>query len=296
MSVPADAWFVWFGDRLPFWAVVAVRSAARAGGFERVRLVHRGLGGVPELAAEPRVEIVELDDAWLRALPDGPTIARSFARLDAPAARSNLARLALLWTFGGVYLDADTITLTDLSDLRGRDSGFCGLEHLCLPADRSRVDRALSLPRLAARRALASLPRGHAWFRRIRAGYPRAVNNAILGATAEHPLLARAFAAIARMSPADRHRRYALGTHLLQRLTGDRSSTDFEVLEPAWFYPLGPVIAEHWFRPGPADALLAPQTAVVHWYASGRRGFDRGWVAAQRDRVAIAELAAPYLR
>lgn len=304
--IPARAIFVWFGTRLPFSARVALRSALRRGGFDEAVIVHRGLQrsspGVAEALAEPGVALLDFDEAWLRELPEGPALLALFDALEAPAARSNLARLAALWALGGVYLDTDTITVASLAQLR-RESGFCGLETLCFPAAElaapSLADRLKVGARVAARAACARAPRGHRWFRRIEDRYPQAVNNAVLGFVARSPVLAEAFATIARMPPAEQHRRYRLGPHLFQGLCAAGSRPGLRVLPSPLFYPLGPELSRRWFAPGSArviDELLRPQTRVVHWYASvAPRPLTPRWVAARREDVALAALAAPYL-
>jgi len=98
-------------------------------------------------------------------------------------------------------------------------------------------------------------------------------------------------------------RQYRLGTHLMQSLTGNRSSEDMEVLPAAYFYPLGPDISVHWFRDGSAGALgelVRTETRVVHWYSSvekriGVQDLDEAWVRAHLDSAAYARLAEPHL-
>jgi hypothetical protein len=231
---------------------------------------------------------------------------RLFTELESPATRANLLRLAVLWQHGGVYLDTDTITVKDLSLLR-EHQGFCGQEPVALPGELvgslHPVRWAAAGLRLLARDVCARLPDGPDRFRRIEHLYAWAVNNAVLAACPENALLTDAFSVIAAMPAARQRRRFALGTHLLQRLTSNRSSRDMEVLPPAYFYPLGPEISVHWFRDDSArrlDDLLAPETHVVHWYSSveervGIRGIDEAWILAHRDSSAFARLAAPYL-
>ena len=106
-------------------------------------------------------------------------------------------------------------------------------------------------------------------------------------------------------TPAERRRvRFALGTHLLQRTAAESLEPDVEVLPPAAFYPLGPVLAEHWFRQRrsapPLERLVSPETLVVHWYASGRVAdlvprIDEGWIRTHRDRQLFSRLACGVL-
>jgi hypothetical protein len=54
-------------------------------------------------------------------------------------------------------------------------------------------------------------------------------------------------------------------------VVGRYARDDLTIQEPHVFYPLPPEISEHWFRIGRSvrlDAVLLPETRVVHWYAS----------------------------
>lgn len=141
--------------------------------------------------------------------------------------------------------------------------------------------------RSSVRAVLARVPRGYKAFRRIEKFYPLAANNAVLGARPGHPfvleLLTRALAL-----PRERAlRRFALGTHLLQAALEEYRGDDVEVLGPSAFYPLGPGISQHWFRRGARASLwevLAPDTRVVHWYASLRTREEQRALSSVRVR------------
>jgi hypothetical protein len=200
-----------------------------------------------------------------------------------------------------VYLDFDTLTVQDLGDLRRAHRGFCGLEHLTEPASLASQPAVVREPLRWARQRYrswcATRSNGVAAFRRAAFFYPRAVNNAVLGSVPDNPALARLLEQAAALPEKLRARRFVLGTHLLQKVTQNRSSPDLTVLNPEVFYPLGPKLSRHWFLPGSAarlDQYLTPQTAVVHWYASNERdvgGIDQQWVADHRDSIAFAALA-----
>src|SRR5690606_7408928 len=146
--------------------------------------------------------------------------------------------------------------------------------------------------RLGARQLCANLPGGWKFFRAIEGLYPAAPNNAILGAEAGHPFLETCFRLMAELPEAERVKRFRLGTHLLQRavaaydvdahgegahnVTASARATtrttsgaasppprrDLRVFPPPHFYPLGPEISAHWFKPGTAahlDDMLRPE-------------------------------------
>ncbi len=280
--IPATAHFVWFGTAFPYPHVLALRSAARHGGFERVVLHHADdLSGGEYWAETCAIEGFEarplVPEALLSAVPEhGPALTALFARLEQPAARANMVRAALLFLEGGVYLDTDTITVASLDELR--TSGvFYGVEHVVLPANVARsVNPLLRLKALGQdglRDVCRRLPRGWRHFRKIQDGYHTAANNAVLASTPGHRFVAELLRRMATMEPRRQRVRYALGTHLLQEVSVDAAADDVTECPPPVFYPLGPEISEHWFRPGTAanlDEIVAQQTRVVHWYASVR--------------------------
>lgn len=306
--IPNRLVFVWFGERFPITARVAVRSAMHACRPDETLIVSRDLdpANISDLLDEGAA-IQPAGPHWFEDLPAGGDVARRlFSELASPAARSNLLRLAVLWKLGGIYLDTDTITLRDLAPLR-RFRGFCGLEPVAIPGDlfgtRNPVRWMAAGVKLALREGCARLESGVRLFRLIERVYTPAVNNAVVGSCPGNALVARAFDEIASLEPVRRRRRYKLGTHLLQRLTGNRSSPDMEVLDPAYFYPLGPEISAHWFRDGSADRLqdlLRPETHVVHWYSSveervGIGRIDEQYIRSSADSVAFSKIAAPHL-
>ncbi len=314
--IPPVAHFLWFGPELPWVYALALRSAAARGGFERVVLHHEDdLGRSPgfvDLAGRPSVETRRLDPERVAAsAPRGGALVDLLRRLRAPAARANLVRAALLAAEGGVYLDLDTVTVASLAPLRAEASFFCGLERLVFPGElkrsRSPARWSAALARTALRDLCRRAPEGWRHFRRIEPFYPRAANNAVLGAEPGHPLLAELLERMAAMPPALQTVRFALGTHLLQAVVqgaeGTAAARGLRVYEPPVFYPLGPEISEHWFRftprPRPDEALL-PETRVVHWYASVRtRGvverIDPAYVRANAHRQLFSALALPLL-
>lgn len=306
--IPPIAHFVWFGAEAPYTHVLALRSAAERGGFERVVLhCADDLSGArwgPAMAAIPGVELRRVDpEAMLAAIPGrGARLVALFRRLEAPAARANMLRAAILWREGGVYLDTDTVTVADLDDLR-TSGAFCGEETVVFPGDlRGPLAHGKAWLRLAARDGFRRMPDGWRGFRRIEPLYARAVNNAVIGAEPEHAFVGHLLDMMLAVPPARQTVRFALGTHLLQAAVG-RHRRLVRVLPPPVFYPLGPEISAHWFREGRAPDLagvLTAETRVVHWYASVRTRavvprIDPGWVAERVDRCLFAALARPFV-
>lgn len=305
--IPDVAHFVWFGTKLPWVHRVAIESALRAGGFSRAVLHHEAGLERGALGAIAGLELRVIDsDRWLRACGvDGAGLLELYARLQAPAARANVLRAAILAVEGGVYLDLDTVSVAPFAQLRAANA-FCGLERVAFPArlrssgTRAQWCRAYALS--AARDVLRRLPHGHVTFRRIEAHYDLAANNAVLGARAGHALPVALLDGMLRIPRAQQLRRYALGTHLLQQTLARSGPSDVVLHPPAVFYPLAPEISEHWLRMRRrielASALQA-QTRLVHWYASVRTRklvphIDPEFVRRHQGRQLLSALLAPY--
>jgi hypothetical protein len=311
--IPSVAHFIWLGRDFPWVHALAIRSCAERGGFARVVLhCSDDLSASPwwpEVARLPGLEVRRIEPGHvLGAVPDhGPALRALYARLRQPAARANVLRAAILAVEGGVYLDMDTVTLTALDDLRARSGVFFGEEHLVLPIATRRSLRPDVQLTMAVRAGVRELcrrwPGGWRTFRRLERFYPRAANNAVLGAEPGHAFVRDLLRRMVTLPPERQLVRYALGTHLLQQATAACTDPTVHVLPPPVFYPVAPEISEHWFREDSrtrvAD-LLHPETRVVHWYASVRTtdivpALTPERVRALASRQAFSELAAWFV-
>lgn len=299
--IPASAHFIWIGPAFPWLNWVALASAAKNGGFERVVLHHsddlssaRWWRAAREL---PLVEMRRLHDEAVVERAGGARLLERYRKLQAPAARANVLRVALLASEGGVYLDLDTVTCRTLEPLRAASGFFCGEERIAFPASLRRSVSPLrwgaAYLRTAVRDVLRRTARGPEWFRAIERHYPAAANNAVVGAAPAHAVLQEMIERMLTFAEGALLRRYALGTALLQNVLADTAADDCIIYPPSTFYPLGPEISEHWFRADTRTllaAVLLAETRVVHWYASVRtRAFvpviEPGWVRAQPERL-----------
>lgn len=308
--IPNRVVFIWLGKTLPWTAGVAMRSAAHVQKPDELLLYHEGLetaGEGWELVKDlPGLRLVPVADVLFEGLDDDGVCLRLFRELKSPATRANLLRLAVLFRLGGVYLDTDVVVVRPWHDLL-RQQGFCGTEPVALPADLFGSLNPLRWAgcglRFAWRELCTRLPRGEQWFRWFEGSFAAAANNAVIGAEAGNALLGRAFAVIRAMDEETRRKRFRLGTHLLQSLTGNASSPAMTVYPSTYFYPVGPEVSCHWFRAGSASRLgdmLYPETRVVHWYNSVegrflREPLDARWVENHAD-TAFAELWRQYGR
>jgi hypothetical protein len=309
--IPRDAHLVWLGPGFGFVHLLAVASAALRGGFERVIVHHTdALDGAPafrDAVALSGVSEERLMPEALLELAGAGALVDTYRSLASPASKSNLLRVALLHERGGVYLDTDTVTLRSFDALTARGGAFVGEERLVFPGKAggpltARL-RPAALLRTAARDVMRRIPEGYRHFRRVADFYPKAANNAVIGAEARHPLLSELLHRAMTMPPSKRRVRYALGTHLLQEAVEAHRGADLAVLPPPVFFPLGPEISEHWFRVRPSVSLgevVEPETLLVHWYASVRtkahvERLDAAFVRSHAETQLFSALAAPVV-
>jgi hypothetical protein len=313
VGIPLRAHFIWLGRELPWVNVLAIRSAAERGGFERVTLHHdEDLSAAPHYAALAAVDRIELRRLDVDALIDGcgdlaPALKAAYAGLPTPPIRKDLIRLAILHSEGGVYLDLDTVTVRSFEALCAEAQAFCGEERIVFPREVkwSRNPAVLLLAQLrnGLRDVLALLPKGWAVFRALEGLYPRAVNGAVIGSAPRSRFTTRALERITEMPPEQQRRFCGIGPHLLQELAPQFSRPELVVHPPPVFYPLGPEISRHWFHlrrgAGPLDRVLLPDTRVVHWYASIRNqvlasAIDPAYVRANAGHQLFSQLALPF--
>ena len=320
VAIPSVARLVWIGERLWPIAWLAAAAARDRGGFDRVVLHYTDdqLTQDPSVQALVRdfdVELVHEDPtellggaAMAAALSSSAAarLAALYARLTPPASRSNLIRLAVLLRDGGVYLDTDAIVVRDMTPLLAQ-RGFAGLERICLPAavrdSRSPLRWARAGALLGLRDVLSRGPLGLRLWPKVEGAFDLAVNNAVVGAVAGHPLLVDALTRAADMAPNRATRMYQLGPKLLEGVTKNRSVGTFKLYPPAAFYPLPPEMSWHLFRsapPRPLDVAFDSDTWVVHLYDSvlrRRKGqsLDIPWLRVHRGRTLVTMLVEPWL-
>ena len=223
--------FVWTGSRFPYHARLAIESAIVAMPEARIDLDIVGDAPTSDhfrtVAGYDRVSVTRWTPGELfEHCPLGPASYQALlGRLPArsPAAISNLARLAVLYTHGGVYLDTDVLVLRGLHRPSVHGS-YVGVERVW-DRNRSRIERglgpvaAIKAAPWAARWAACRVDSA-VWHGRLRlanrlpdAGHMREqVNNAVIGAPRESPFIAYALARALEVDPSIR---FALGPNLL---------------------------------------------------------------------------------
>ncbi|MCP4199206.1 MAG: glycosyl transferase [Proteobacteria bacterium] len=310
--IPNTAHFVWLGNAFPWVYGLALRSAALRGGFNKVVLHHTdALSDTPGWRAMENTERIaarrlNARDYLGQTDSVGTKLCHLYNRLDQPTAKSNLLRVAILAREGGVYLDTDIITVRSFEPLLNTGV-FCGVERIALPANliRSRLPHRwlAAFLRIAVRDLLRRLPSGWRMFKKIERLYPAVVNNAVLGAAANHPFLFEMLERMLAKPECKQLKRFALGTRLLEDTTASYRGDDLTLHPPRRFYPLGPEISAHWFRYNEKVELkeiIHPDTVCVHWYASVRTKkhlpiIDDDFVANNTARQLFSRLAAASL-
>jgi len=312
--IPNVAHLVWMGGKLPFYAGLAIRTAALRGGFNRVLLHHTDpLVEEPwwqDVFDLPGVRCCTLDPSVLlsRVANGRPGLMEGYFTLTSPANRSDLLRAALLYLYGGVYLDTDVIVLHPFGKLLG--------ERMFLGANRSVYDyrSAAAGPfallgarlRSAVREGISRLPAGHWHFRRIQRLYPEHPTTGIWGSASGHPMLGHVLdrtATFLRTLDLDQADYNAVGPFLVQRVLSEHGWEGVLRLSSDYFYPLPPVIARRWFTPTRRprlDRILSPRTLAVHWYASGDvaksvDGLSFQSIRNQASRQLFSAMVLPFL-
>ncbi|MBO7383728.1 MAG: hypothetical protein J6U07_03825 [Fibrobacter sp.] len=307
--IPNRLIFIWLGPKFPWSGGVAVRSAYKVQQPQSIWLVHEGLmqegDGWDLIKDIPGLEVIPVQDSHFEGLDDDGLCLKLFKTLKAPASRANLLRLALLYKYGGVYLDTDVIVVKPFDNLM-QQKGFIGVEPVALPADLFRSVNPFRWIycglQFAFREFCARLPGGYRLFRLAERGFSAAVNNAIIGSEPGNPTIRSAFEFIKKMPEAERLKRYRLGTRLMQNVTHNKSSESMVVLPARFFYPLGPEISAHWFKPKTSnklDELILKDTCVVHWYNSVEGRFLHTKVSAEwvkeNPTTAFSELSKEFI-
>lgn len=312
--IPNHFHFIWFGSTLPDFGHIAIRSALQTNpgstatlwcgdGFESGPELHlltkKGLS-VRRIDVGSLLHEVYLRDSSINVLQ----LWNILRGLRQPAGRANVIRMLVLYLYGGVYLDTDTLTMKQLSTLR-QSAAFCGKETILWPAGSSSLDpRILALSEM--RGLCATVRHGYRWNRLLLRYYSLAANNAVIGARAGHPLLLHMLKSAALLDESEWKKRFRLGTHLLQEAlpafeTEEQSADGVRVLPPEFFYPVGPRISRHYFRnyddPSRVAAeLIGEATHVIHWYASVSDLNSRGYahIRASARRNVYSFLCSQY--
>ncbi|MFZ9046643.1 MAG: glycosyltransferase [Cyclobacteriaceae bacterium] len=163
-------------------------------------------------------------------------------------ARGDLIRLLILYHYGGVYLDCDTLVLKDLSPLLNQP-GFMGYEKPVWSIN-SKADffyKFFKGPALEVLRFLClQVGFGYRISHSLSSLFPNALNQAVLGFTPCNGDVLLAITTILDMDLSYTKKTLVLGPHLWQKIEPQMIST--KIYPFTSFYPLGPRFARHYFR------------------------------------------------
>jgi hypothetical protein len=306
--IPNRVFFIWFGNKLPWAAGLAILSAKRVQNPEEILLYADSEitgDGYDLIKDVPGIALKIIDDSLFSDLNDNGLILKLFQRFRKPALKSDLLRFALVYKYGGVYLDTDIIAVKPWDDLL-KYKGFCGLEAVAFPGDlytSSNPFRYLFAGILYLWRLLcAYLPQGWRIFRPTERFFRHSANGAILGSEPKNKMIEEFFTEISKLKEKDFSVPACIGPHIVQKATKDKSSENMETLPSAYFYPLGPDISLQYFRNGSVkhlNEILLPQTRIVHWYNSVekkylRQQLSKEWIE-EHPTSAFAKLAQDVL-
>jgi hypothetical protein len=302
--IPNRVFFIWFGKELPWTTGLAMLSVKQVQNPEEIVLyVDSEISGdgYDLIKGVPGIELKKIEDSLFCGLNDNGLIGNLFHNFKKLASKSDLLRYVLVYKFGGVYLDADTIAVKSWNDLL-QYKGFCGLEAVTFPGDMysssNPIPYLLAGIRYLWRLLCARLPQGWRLFRPTEKLFRHCVNEAILGSEPGNKIVESFFTKISELKEKDFSMPACVGPHIVQKATGNKSSENMEALPSAYFYPLGPDISLQYFRKGSAKMLnkiLYPQTRIVHWYNNVEKKYlhqelNQKWIE-QNSTSAFAELA-----
>lgn len=278
MAIPRNIHFVWSGKKFPFPFALAVRSARAVHPDWNIRL---HVGEEPSTRwweeIRPLGELVRQDpEAILETVPEYGTRLVDLHRAvpaDYPAGRSNLVRLAILFSEGGWYLDCDTLCLRPLDSVASE--GAVVGEEWVWRHDQERVAtgfRAGMVPSVLAFAAswvgarVGSDPAGavETWLRGLWGRLE--LNNAVIACEPGDPWIGRLLELALGQDPSIR---FALGPALVNLGWESPGTAKRPLRTPASvFYQFPPSQTSRYFRGG---APIPFDAALLHWCSSNHR-------------------------
>jgi len=315
--IPDLIHFVWLGHNLPLFGRFAVASARRHNPGTKIWFWHshafdydtnfmhviRNEDVIPK-----RLEISELftDRCWVDCGLDLKTLEVMLLEAGDFVARSNIARALILYRYGGIYLDVDTLVVQSFDSLR-QHWAFMGREHIVWPGFQvnsdSLYEQIVGPVCSAVRLFCARIPHGYLIFQILNRFYYKEANSAVWGALPKHPIIHYVLGYTCNVRESEWSTPHRLGTHVLQRAVRDyvQYHSDLNLLSPEAFYPLGPVISRHYFHRYTnlvriCDHVLSPSTYVLHWYASANNlnSIDEQELRSLKDTI-FGYLCVDYL-
>jgi len=322
--IPNQAHFIWIGSNFPWLYYLSIYSAAKNGGFDRIFVHHKYLGPdekwFNKLDELPGVILQELDfdevfssenQLLFRLGKQRSLIERN------PLIQSNVLRYALLYLYGGVYLDLDIVILRPLGELllQAKRTSFLGREKILFPGYirhptnfRDRLGRIRSLLLVKLRNICEVIPHGYALYNKLGAYVPT-VNNAVFGSERSGSFVIGVIEKLNQYGAVEMNTPLKAGPLLLQEAVADPNMVaSVEILQPDCFYPSAPGLIKHLFRPYKRVDIdkfcdLSASYAI-HWYSSSStfraskmsmQDIDCEYLKANRNNLLFGDMLQKYV-
>lgn len=317
--IPKVAHFIWIGESLDWPYLYSLASAYDVGEFNKVILHHTDkLDDEPVLIFKKCYPYVvfnqlQVDELFLKVDGKGNALLELYDKLLTCSAKSNLIRFALLYVYGGVYLDLDTITLKPFDSSFYNTKGFFGKE---LGASWIEYDSYENKRPQKVKIALleffrfccAKIPHGWKLFLRFKMCYFENANNAVLGAVPGAAWLDHLLNISLMMPVSKAVKRHQLGPRLLHRESAVFADKNIKSCGSDLFYAFPPLIAQHWFRRTDVNQfkLALGSSFIAHWYSNNLRKriykrrllktLDPEEIINYADTIPFCNLVSPYAK
>lgn len=321
--IPKTAHFVWIGNSLDWPYLYALASAYETGGFDQVILHH-----TDELQGEAITVFKKCYSSIIFKLTctntlfqevgdRGNALIELYNQLPEYSSKTDLIRLVVLYIYGGVYIDLDTLTLKPFESYLDTCEGFFGMElggigegfletrpgaRIAYNAHHTKKSRKSKTALLKLFKYFcAKKSNGWKFFFRYQKYYLHNVNNAVLGAIAGAEWVNHLINTALSMPLSQSTRRLELGPKLLQREMMNCQSKKIKIFSPEIFYVLPALISQHWFKKNDMGQFenIIKNSHIIHWYASWIKKstlekLNPDEVISQADTIPYCHLVKPY--
>lgn len=322
--IPNQAHFVWIGSNFPWLYYLSVYSAAKKGDFDRIFVHHKHLGAnekwFHKLGELPEIILQELDFDEVFSSENQLLfcLGRQRDLIERnPIIQSDILRYAILYLYGGVYLDLDIVVLRSFKELllRTRKTAFLGREKTLFPecilhptSIRGRLRKVRSLLLVKLRDICERIPHGYVLYNRLGAYVPT-VNNAVFGSEKSGCFVAGVIEKLNQYEAVEINIPLKIGPFLLQEAVADSNMADsVEIFQPDYFYPSAPGLIRHLFRRYKRvdiDRFCDLSTSyAIHWYSSSStfrasrmniQDIDYEYLKANKNNLLFGDMLRKYV-
>ena len=321
--IPNQAHFIWIGPNFPWLYYLSVYSAAKNGGFDRIFVHYEYLGA---------------DEKWFHKLGKLPGVILQKLNFDKVFSsenqllsqlgkqrdliernlliQSDILRYAVLYLYGGVYLDLDIVVLRSFKELllRTSRSAFLGREKILFPEYirhpidiRDRLKKIRSLLLVKLRNICERIPHGYAPYNKLGAYVPT-INGAVFGSEKSGSFITGVIERLNQYEVVEMNIPRKAGPFLLQEaVTNPNMVGSVEILHPDYFYPSAPGLTKHLFRRYKRvniDRFCDLSISyAIHWYSSSTfrassmsiQDVDYEYLKTNKDNLLFGDLLQKYV-